>query len=53
MWYFEALVVYNFILEEQDVEIECTRAFVDDPHPAEPILYGLKAVEKTDGVQVC
>jgi hypothetical protein len=53
MGHFEALVAYDGVFKEQDVEIHGPGAFVDDPHPAEIVFDVLEAVEKVDWVQVC
>ena len=46
-------MVYNLVFEEQDIEIHCPGAFVDDPYPAELVLYGLEVVEQIYWVQDC
>jgi hypothetical protein len=48
MWNSETTRVYNFVTEENDVQVDVSRAFVDKLDSSMALLDGLKSIEKLD-----
>jgi hypothetical protein len=48
MWNSEAVRVYNFVTEENDVQVDVSRTLVDKLDSSVTLLDGLKSIEKLD-----
>jgi hypothetical protein len=48
MWNSETVRVYNFVTEDNDIQVDVSRALVDKLDSSMALLNGLKSIEKLD-----